>query len=79
MKSRFHTGITLCFRGVQQSVLLLVFIRTIGMNVEFCKADSGEKPQEIVGFDGAVFIYIISVESRCLGVREDSNTRNFPD
>lgn len=54
----------------------------LAKNVEFCKADSGEKPQEIVGFDGTVFIYILSIECRFLGAgsaQAESNTRNFPD
>lgn len=62
----------------EQSVLLLVFIRTIGQKTEFCKTDSGEKPQEIVGFGGTVFICIISADSQFWGAQEESNTVNFP-
>lgn len=51
----------------------------LAKNVEFCKADLGEKPQEIVGFDGTVVIYAISIEKLFLGAQEESNTRNFPD
>lgn len=47
--------------------------------MQFCKADSGEEPQEIVGFGGAVFIYILSLESWLLGAQPESGTRNFSD
>lgn len=71
-------GSQFSFQGAQQGVLLLVFIRTIGQKVEFCKADSGEKPQEIAGFGGTVFICIVSAESQFRGAQEESNTNNFP-
>lgn len=44
--------------------------------MEFGKADSGEKAEEIVG---TVWVYRLSVQSLFLGAQAEPNTRNVPD
>lgn len=44
--------------------------------MEFDKADSGEKAQEIAG---TVWIYRLSVQGLFLGAQAEPNTRNVPD
>lgn len=76
---RFHTGITLCFWGARRSLLLLVFIRTIGQNRRVLQSWLRRETPGDCWLDGTVFIYILSVESWFLGGQAETNTRNFPD
>lgn len=76
MSRRLHTGITLCFWGSSKARCSWFSSESLAKTIEFCKADSGEKAQEIVG---TVWICILSIQGQFLGAQAEPNTRNVPD